>query len=113
MPAAIASCDVGVIASLGSEGSSRIGYETMASGVPLIATTVGCLPEIVEHAKTGLLIPPGERRRPCGGNLPHPRTTPPSARRLADEALERTRGYHTLDRWLDDILAVYERALAR
>jgi len=52
----IASLDVGVVASLGSEGSSRIAFEYMASGVPVIATKVGCLPEIIEDKENGLLI---------------------------------------------------------
>jgi glycosyltransferase involved in cell wall biosynthesis len=112
VPAAIASCDIGVIASLGSEGSSRIGYETMASGVPLIATTVGCLPEIVEHEKTGLLIRPGEADD-LAAAICRILGDPAFGARLADAALERTRGYHSLDRWLDDILAVYEKALSR
>ncbi|RLD95225.1 MAG: hypothetical protein DRI93_02825 [Aquificota bacterium] len=56
----LAALDVVVLASLGSEGSSRVALEAGASGKPLIATTVGALPEVVVHGKTGLLVPPGE-----------------------------------------------------
>jgi len=46
--------------SLGSEGSSRVALEAAASGVPIVASTVGCLPEIVPDGVTGLLVPPGD-----------------------------------------------------
>lgn len=59
LPEALASLDVGVIASLGSEGSSRIALEMMASGLPLVATRVGGIPDVTQPAATALLVPPG------------------------------------------------------
>ena len=46
-----AALDVGVIASLGSEAVSRSALEFMAVGVPVIATRVGILPEVVGRAE--------------------------------------------------------------
>jgi glycosyltransferase involved in cell wall biosynthesis len=54
----IASLDVGVVASLGSEGSSRVTLEYMASGVPIVATRVGGIPELVKDGETALLVLP-------------------------------------------------------
>jgi glycosyltransferase involved in cell wall biosynthesis len=34
--------------------------EAMAAGVPVVATSVGGIPECVLHEKTGLLVPPGD-----------------------------------------------------
>lgn len=41
------------------EGMPRVILEAMAAGVPVVATSVGGVPEIVEHGKSGLLAPPG------------------------------------------------------
>lgn len=34
--------------------------EAMAMGVPVVSTTVKGIPELVEHGKSGLLVPPGD-----------------------------------------------------
>ncbi len=50
--------DAALIASKGSEGSSRACYEYMAMKKPIVATSVGILPELIENGKNGLLISP-------------------------------------------------------
>lgn len=63
VPDAIAfcqSCDIGVIASLGSEAVSRAALEWLAAGRPLVATDVGSLPEFLPPE---WLVPPGEPAR--------------------------------------------------
>jgi len=49
-------CSAGVIASVGSEAVSRVLLEWMACGKPVIATSVGCIPEILGNE---YLVPPG------------------------------------------------------
>ncbi len=53
----MASCDIGVIASLGSEAVSRAALEWLAAGRPLVSTTAGSLPEFVEK---DWLVSPGD-----------------------------------------------------
>lgn len=42
------------------EGFGLPAAEAMACGTPVIATTAGAFPEIVEHGETGLLVRPGD-----------------------------------------------------
>jgi len=42
------------------DGIPNVLLESMAMGVPVVATAVSAIPELVETEKTGLLVPPGQ-----------------------------------------------------
>ncbi len=52
-----ARAEVAIVPSL-YEGFSIPAAEAMACGLPVVATTAGALPEVVENGKTGILVPP-------------------------------------------------------
>jgi glycosyltransferase involved in cell wall biosynthesis len=52
------SADYFILPSASGEGLPLVLFEAMACGLPVIATTVGGTPEIVDHMKNGVLVPP-------------------------------------------------------
>lgn len=48
-----------VVPSVWEEAFGLVAAESMAHGVPVIASNIGALPEIVDHGRTGLLFEPG------------------------------------------------------
>jgi glycosyltransferase involved in cell wall biosynthesis len=55
----MAALDLLVVSST-SEGSSVVAMEAMALSKPVVATSVGGIPEVVLDRDTGLLVPPGD-----------------------------------------------------
>ena len=45
------------------DGIPNVFLESMAMGVPVLATRVSAIPELVEDGRTGLLVDPGEHRQ--------------------------------------------------
>jgi glycosyltransferase involved in cell wall biosynthesis len=60
IPKILKTLDVIAITSLTIESFSMIAVEGMAMKVPVIATNVGGLPEVIDDGKTGILVPPGD-----------------------------------------------------
>lgn len=52
-------CDVLVCPSLWNEPFGRVILDAYKSGLPVIASRIGALPEIVQEGKTGILVNPG------------------------------------------------------
>ncbi|OLC54085.1 MAG: hypothetical protein AUH92_04710 [Acidobacteria bacterium 13_1_40CM_4_69_4] len=52
--------DVAVVPSIEREGFGLAALEAMDAGLPVVASRVGGIPEVVRDGQTGLLVPPGD-----------------------------------------------------
>src|SRR5437660_1215246 len=60
----IRSMDIFAFTSL-HDGCPNTVLEAMLAGVPIVATSVGAVPELIEDGKHGLLVPPGSATELC------------------------------------------------
>ena len=94
------------------EGFGLPAAEAMSCGTPVVATTGGAFPEVIDHGETGWLVPPGDARALAG-----------AIRLLMDddalrERLSRAGRESILERFswrkaAEETLAVYEEVLGR
>jgi glycosyltransferase involved in cell wall biosynthesis len=81
VPAFLATLDVAVLCSR-AEGMPNAVLEYMAAARPVVATSVGAVPEMIEDGRHGLLVPPGDPATLAGA----------VARLLSDRPLARRLG---------------------
>lgn len=85
--------------------------EAMALGLPTVATTVGGLPELIDHDRTGMLVPPDDPAA-LAGAIRSLLTDPVRARRIADAARMHATTL-TVERAVDRMVDVWRQVLAR
>jgi glycosyltransferase involved in cell wall biosynthesis len=66
LPCIYADLDLLVISS-DNEGTPVVAIEAMASGCPVVATSVGGVPDVVRNGENGVLVPPRSRRELAEG----------------------------------------------
>src|SRR5262249_11805700 len=82
--------------------------EAMLAGLPIAATRVSAVPEIVADGETGLLVAPGDTAA-LGTAIGDLLTDPARARSLGAAGLARARTEFSVSRMADATAAVYER----
>ncbi len=60
VPAVMSALDVGLYAPLESDGMSRVLFEYLAAGRPIVAARTGVVPEVLTDGNQALLVPAGD-----------------------------------------------------
>ncbi|MCH8046368.1 MAG: glycosyltransferase family 4 protein [Planctomycetes bacterium] len=101
--------DVFVISSH-TEGLPMVLLEAMGAGVPVVATAVGEIPEVLDRGRLGILTPPGEPERLADAMRGVLRDLSGAAERAA-RAQQHVADHYAIDSWVDQILRAYQAAL--
>ncbi len=110
VPQLLAQTDVVVLSTITEEAFGRVILEAQAMGVPVVATRVGGVIEIIEHEKTGLLVFPKDTDAMANAvfRLLRDKNLVESLTSAAKAKLERE---FTLEKMASQTLAVYEELL--
>jgi len=109
MPAVYSDLDLLVLTSL-NEGTPVTVIEALATGVPVVASEVGGVPDVVTHQETGLLVPSGDAEATAQAILQFLRA-PERAQRLALAGQRVVLGRFDLRRLVNDMDALYHALL--
>jgi len=111
IPEILSRLDVLVMATTTQEGFGRVIIEAFAAGVPVVATSVGGVTEIIRDSDNGLLVPPEDSQAMSEAIvrlLKDRRLSGELARTARKDAEEK----YGLDKMVNDTVKVYEEALA-
>lgn len=94
------------------ESFGRVIVEAMAAGLPVVGVDGGGVQEIVQHDRTGILVPPDDAAAMARAVEALLRD-PERRRALGAAGRERAVGTYSLEACAEGILRVYEAAMAR
>jgi glycosyltransferase involved in cell wall biosynthesis len=108
----ICNLDIGLITSVGSEANSRAALEFMASGKPVVGTSVGVIPELITDKEQGFIVSP---RNPTAVSnaLTKLIQNPILRKSLGKNARERVEKNFSLEKFGKVMTAVYEKQLSQ
>ena len=111
VPDILACCDLFVLPSW-AEGLPNSVLEAMAAGLPVVATRVGGIPEIIDDGASGLLVAPRDSHALAVATL-QVLGNEELAKRLGQAARDRARTKFSFDRLLSDLDDLYLEARPR
>ena len=103
--------DVFVLPSTGNEGIPQALMQAMATGLPVVTTPVGAIPELVVHNESGFIVQP-ENPASLAEGIAAVLSDPALAKRLGDAGRVIVERKHTKAAMLDAMEEVFRKALA-
>lgn len=110
VPEILSHLDCVVLATTTHEAFGRVVVEAQAAGVPVVATEVGGVVDIIEQGKNGLLVPPSDPLSMSEAII-RIHKEPELARRLAENAYKKVQEKYNLELMVKNTLEVYNEAL--
>jgi len=110
VPALLAASDVFVMSSLW-EGLGLVFLEAMATGLPVLASDVSAVPEVVVHEATGLLVPPADASALAAGFV-RLAENPELRQALGQRGRARVAEVFGVDRMVEETLCIYSDVVA-
>jgi len=108
VPRTYQSSDIFVFPSTWEEPFGLCIIEAMASGIPVIASRTGGIPEIIEEGKTGLLVKPSEPKE-LADTIEYLLDNEDKRRKIAIEGRRRVERMFSLERHIRNLLDIYEK----
>ena len=109
VPNVLASLDVLVLPSYAHEGIPQIILQAQAMECPVVATTIGGIPEVVEDGVTGLLVPPRDAAA-LAKKIAAILDDPDLDASLGQAARANIEKHYRLDALGETLLALYEKS---
>jgi len=110
IPEITAALDLTVLPSVDCDASSAVLKEAMALGKPVVATDIGGAREIIEHGKTGLVVPPGDSEA-LAQAIKQILRREDRGRAMGEEGRRRVVSEFSIRRLAEGTLSAYRRAL--
>ncbi len=110
IPGIMAHLDLLVLATTTQEAFGRVIIEAQAAGVPVVATSVGGVVDIIEDNKTGLLVPPADPQAMSEAVM-RIFQDKELARNLAENAYQKVKEKYNVELMVKSTLDVYRDAL--
>ncbi|MCX5700701.1 MAG: GT4 family glycosyltransferase PelF [Candidatus Omnitrophica bacterium] len=111
IPEILSHLDLVVLATTTHEAFGRVIIEAQAAGVPVVATEVGGVVDIIENGRTGLLVPPADAQGMADAVVKIFKD-PSLARDFAEAAYKKVKDKYNIELMVKNTLAVYEEALS-
>ncbi|MEH6956127.1 glycosyltransferase family 4 protein [Neobacillus drentensis] len=99
--------EIVLVPSIGQEAFGLVNVEAMACGVPVIATKMGGMPEVIEHGRTGYLIDPQNIEVELSNCVIQLLNNPKKVELLGLNSVERVMEHFTWEKSSNRILQLY------